>query len=138
MPAGPNAEKTFTVVVTGDFEIGHQHYPFVAGKLCALLAERLPHVRVLSGGTLGADALGERWAIAHNLPLERFEPPPPPIRRSLEILCVEWLLDAKPDGVVVFECRASDKRLSELKRLARVRNIPVRGIPVPKRPDGGH
>jgi hypothetical protein len=89
MPAEPSAEQTFTVVVTGDFEIGHQHYPFVAGKLCSPLAERLPHVRVLSGGTRGADAVGERWAIAHNLPLERFEPRPPPIRPSLQILCVE-------------------------------------------------
>jgi hypothetical protein len=134
MPANASPKRTFTVVVTGDFEIGHPHYPFVAGKLCSLLAERVPHVRVLSGGTLGADALGERWAIAHNLQLERFEPPPPPIRRSLEILRVEWLLHAKPDCVVVFGCRASDMRLSELKRLARARDIPVRGARCRRRP----
>jgi hypothetical protein len=137
MPAEPSAEKTLTVVITGDTEMDARHYLFVAGMLCSLLAEHLPHVRVLTGGCPGADALVERWAVAHNLRLERFQPPRPPVRRTPEVVCVEWLLDAKPDGVVVFERRASDLRLSELTRLAHVRDIRVRCIPVPKSLDAG-
>lgn len=42
-------------------------YEFIKGHLDILLANKLPNVQIISGGALGVDTLGEKWALANGI-----------------------------------------------------------------------
>src|SRR4051812_44886465 len=65
-------DNPFRVIIAGSRHLTLLHYPEVAAALDHLLKNRLPNVVVLSGAAKGADALGEAWAKARGLPVERY------------------------------------------------------------------
>lgn len=64
--------EPFRVIIAGSQHLTMLHYPRVRAILDRLLRNRLPNVVVLSGAGKGADALGEAWAKARGLAVERY------------------------------------------------------------------
>lgn len=62
--------QLFKVVVAGGRYFND--YSLLERKLDHLLANKLPHVQIVSGGAKGADALGERYATERGLSVQRF------------------------------------------------------------------
>jgi hypothetical protein len=123
---GSTRRNPFVLVVTGDRRLGPEHYPAVRFRLERLMTRHLPYVRLLSGIAGGADALGVRWAEAHQLEIERFQFDPSSQVRSPELQVVEWMVQRRPSGLVVLAGR--DRPSSELERRARVAGAAVRVV----------
>jgi hypothetical protein len=115
--------SVFSLVVAGDRRLGVAHYRFLGSRLDVLLRNRLPNVRVLSGGGQWLDVLIERWAEEHGLAVDRF-PPRRDYRNEGEYL--EWVLAQKPSAVVVFDGSRPDPAAAELLRRARIGSVPLR------------
>jgi YspA, cpYpsA-related SLOG family len=127
--ASSTRRNPFVLVVTGDRRLGPEHYSAVKFRLDRLLDRHLPHVRLLSTGVAGADALAVRWAVAHQLQVERFEPHEENdagLVRNPESQCVEWLLQRRPSGVIVFGRGGGEG--SELERRARAIGAAIRTV----------
>jgi hypothetical protein len=90
----------FTLAIVGDRRIGVAHYRFLRVYLDRLTANHLAAVRVISGGDQGLDVLVHRWADEHGLEVERFRGGHD---YRTELLYLDWLIDRRPDGLVVFE-----------------------------------
>jgi hypothetical protein len=127
---GSTRRNPFVLIVTGDRRLGPEHYSRVKFRLDCLLTRHLPHVRLLSSSTGGADALGVRWAEAHQLEIERFQFDVDGQTRNPDLQAVEWMLQRRPSGLVVFagQCHTS----SELERRARVMGTAVRVVDLSK------
>jgi hypothetical protein len=112
----------FTLAVVGDRRLGVANFRFLRVRLDRLLVDRLPRVRVLSGGGQGIDILAERWAEENGLHVDRH---PGGRDYRTEGLFVEWLLSSQLDGLVVFDGGNSE---ADIARRARERGISVRVV----------
>ncbi len=115
----------FKLAVVGDRRLGVAHYRFLRAHLDRLLGNRLPGIRLLSGGGQGLDVLAERWAEEHGLPVERF---PGGRDYRADAFYVAWLLNSHLDGLVVFDGGGESE--AEPARRARQRGVAVRVVGV--------
>ncbi len=113
----------FKLAVVGDRRIGVAHYRFLRVDLDRLTANRLPAVKVLSGGVQGLDVLIERWAEEQGLPVERH---PGGRHYRTEALFVAWLFSSQRDVPAVFDGGGGSE--AELARRARARGVAVRVV----------
>jgi hypothetical protein len=113
----------FTLAVVGDRRLGVAHFRFLRVHLDRLLVDRLPRVRVLSGGGQGIDILAERWAEENGLHVDRHLGGRD---YRTEGLFGEWLLSSQLDGLVVIDGGGNSE--ADIARRARERGISVRVV----------
>lgn len=113
---------TFRLIVSGDRRLAD--YPFVRATLDRLLATRLPDVVIIQGCATGADDLAVRYAKERGLLCEDFPADWETYGRSAGPRRNAAMLDAKPDGVIVFS--AGGPGSQDMIRQADRRKVPLR------------